>query len=146
MSLPEHDPAVSWEHFEHVADVGVRGRGSTMAAAFAGAARALTAVVTDLDAVRPVRTVRVHLDNADRELLLADWLNAVVYEMATRRMLFSRFDVRIVEGELDATLGGEPVDRARHQPRVEPKGATYTALRVAEQPDGRWLAQCVIDV
>jgi len=27
----------------------------------------------------------------DDELLLAEWLNPLVYEMATRRMLFARF-------------------------------------------------------
>lgn len=137
---------VSWEHFEHVADVGVRGRGPTLADAFAGAALALTAVVTDPDRVRPQRAVAVHCTGEDPELLLTDWLNAIIYEMSTRRMLFSRFDVRIADGELAATARGEPVDRRRHQPRVEPKGATYTALRVAREPGGEWLAQCVIDV
>jgi SHS2 domain-containing protein len=29
---------------------------------------------------------------------------------------------------------------------VEIKGATFTALLVRQQPDGRWVAQCVLDV
>ena len=66
--------------------------------------------------------------------------------MATRRMLFSRFDISIEGDELNATAWGEPVDITRHQPAVEPKGATYTALEVRQSADGRWLAQCVIDV
>jgi tRNA nucleotidyltransferase (CCA-adding enzyme) len=33
----------------------------------------------------------------------------------------------------------------RHQPAVEVKGATYTALRVAPI-EGGWLAQTVVDV
>jgi SHS2 domain-containing protein len=37
------------------------------------------------------------------------------------------------------------VDPVRHEPAVEVKGATYTALRV-QQTDGHWLAQCVVDV
>ena len=47
---------------------------------------------------------------------------------------------------LRATAWGEPVVVARHRPAVEVKGATYTALCVARQPDGRWLAQTVVDV
>jgi tRNA nucleotidyltransferase (CCA-adding enzyme) len=34
----------------------------------------------------------------------------------------------------------------RHQPAVEVKGATYTALKVARDEQGRWVAQCVVDV
>jgi SHS2 domain-containing protein len=42
-----------WEHFEHMADVGVRGLGSTRAEALESAARTLIAAVADVDAVRP---------------------------------------------------------------------------------------------
>jgi SHS2 domain-containing protein len=38
-----------WEHFSHVADIGVRGFGSTMAASFEQAALALTSVVAELE-------------------------------------------------------------------------------------------------
>jgi len=65
--------------------------------------------------------------------------------MATRRMLFSRFAVRLQGARLAAEAWGEPVDGARHQPAVEVKGATYTGLRVAPQ-DGGWVAQTVVDV
>jgi SHS2 domain-containing protein len=61
-------------------------------------------------------------------------------------MLFARFDVTIDGRALTATAWGEPLDRARHQPAVEIKGATYTALRVARRADGEWEAQCVVDV
>jgi tRNA nucleotidyltransferase (CCA-adding enzyme) len=133
-----------WEHFAHGADVGIRGRGTTREEAFAEAARALTAVVTDLDAVRPEYAVPIRCEAPDDELLLVAWLDAIIYEMATRSMLFSRFDVHIEDHRLSAVAWGEPVDRARHHPAVEPKGATMTALRVAH--DGAWLAQTVIDV
>jgi SHS2 domain-containing protein len=66
--------------------------------------------------------------------------------MATRRMLFSRFEVRLDGGRLDADAWGEPVDVGRHCPAVEIKGATYTELDVRRLADGAWLAQCVVDV
>ena len=75
-----------------------------------------------------------------------DWLNELVYAMATRNMLFSRFEVRLEGQRLDAKAWGEALDVARHHPAVEVKGATYTGLKVARQPDGGWLAQCVVDV
>ena len=66
--------------------------------------------------------------------------------MATRRMLFGRFVVRIENGRLHGLAWGEPVDVARHEPAVEAKGATLTALQVAQRSDGTWVAQCVVDV
>lgn len=134
-----------WEHFAHDADMGVRGLGATEAEAFEQAALAMTAMITDPAAVSPREAVEIACEAPDRELLLVDWLNAVIYEMAVRGMLFSKFSVRIDGASLRATAWGEPVDRERHHPAVEIKGATYTALRVAQEPDG-WIAQTVVDV
>jgi len=136
----------SWEHFPHQADIGVRGIGSTKEAAFEGAGLALTAVVTDLESVAPTQSVSIACEAPDDELLLIDWLNALVYEMATRRMLFSRFAVRINDHALHATAWGEPIEVARHLPAVEVKGATYTELSVKRDEQDRWIAQCIVDV
>lgn len=133
-----------WEHFPHDADVGVRGFGATPAQAFEQAALALTAVVTRAQ-IAPLNPVEVKCQAPDLELLLVDWLNAIIFEMAVRRMLFARFAVKIEGTRLEATLWGEPVDVVRHAPACEPKGATYTALRVAREGDD-WSAACVVDV
>lgn len=135
-----------WEHFAHEADVGVRGTGASREAAFAQAALAMTAVITDPGRVEPRTAVAIECHADDIEILLADWLNALIYEMATRRMLFARFEVVIEEGRLKATAWGEAVDAARHRPAVEVKGATYTELAVRRGADGSWIAQCVVDV
>jgi tRNA nucleotidyltransferase (CCA-adding enzyme) len=106
---------------------------------------ALTAVVTDPSAVKPLEPVPVFCQAQSDELLLVEWLNALVYEMAVRAMLFADFTVEIDGGTLRATAYGEPVDIDRHEPAVEIKGATLTALQVAEGPGG-WRVQCVVDV
>jgi SHS2 domain-containing protein len=135
-----------WEHFVHGADIGVRGVAPSLSGAFEQGASALTAVITDPAAVAPTQAVDVACEAPDSELLFVDWLNALVFEMATRAMLFSRFEVVIEGDRLTGRLWGEVVSVARHQPAVEVKGATYTELRVRERPDGGWLAQCVVDV
>jgi len=134
-----------WEHFPHDADVGVRGFGATAAEAFEQAAQALTAVVTQ-NAVEPRIRVEVTCEAPDLELLFVEWLNAIIYEMAVRSMLFGRFAARIEGLRLAGTLWGEPVDVERHAPACEPKGATYTALKVAADNTGIWSAACVVDV
>jgi tRNA nucleotidyltransferase (CCA-adding enzyme) len=136
----------SWAHFRHGADIGVRGIGATREEAFVQAAMALTAVITDPESVAATVPVTIACQAPDDELLLVDWLNALIFEMSTRRMLFGRFEVTISGGVLEATAWGETVDVGRHQPAVEVKGATYTELDVSRQPDGRWRAQCVVDV
>jgi SHS2 domain-containing protein len=138
--------ADSWEHFHHVADIGIRGYGSTMAAAFEQGALALTAVITDPAAVRQSLAVSFALADPDPELLFYDWLNGLIYEMAVGNMLFSRFAVSIDHNVLNATAWGETVDRHRHAPAVEVKGATLTALKVYRTESGIWVAQCVVDV
>jgi SHS2 domain-containing protein len=126
--------------------MGVRGFGHTRAQAFEQAALALISVISDPQTIAPREAVEIRCEAPDDELLLVDWLNALVYEMATRHMLFSRYSVRIDGTRLAATAWGEPLDIARHQPAVEVKGATYTELRVAQEADGTWVAQCVVDV
>jgi tRNA nucleotidyltransferase (CCA-adding enzyme) len=135
-----------WEHFPHDADIGVRGLGGTKEAAFAEAALALTAVVSDPATVEAREAVHLRCEAPDDGLLLVEWLNDLVFEMATRRMLFARFDVRIDGLRLEATAWGEAIDRARHEPAAEIKGATMTALSVTRRSDGLWSAQCVVDV
>lgn len=135
-----------WSHFVHQADIGVCGEGDTLAEAFAQAALALSAIVAEPATIEPRQRLELACEAPDVELLLVDWLNAVIYAMATQQRLFGRFDVTITDHRLQAYAYGEPVDVARHAPAVEPKGATYTGLRVAQTPDGRWLAQCVVDV
>jgi SHS2 domain-containing protein len=136
----------AFETFEHDADVGVRGRGATLAEAFANAARALTAVVTDPASVRETTSVELACAAADPEALFFDWMNALVFETATRWLLFARCEVEIEAGRLRARAHGEPVDVTRHRPAVEVKGATWTGLKVAREPDGSWTAECVVDV
>ena len=144
---PDSQPTIGrgWEHFPHDADVGLRGFGPSIEVAFEQAALALTGIVTDVE-VAPTTRVEVTSEAADIELVLVEWLNAIIYEMAVRSMLFGRFEVKITGTQLKGILSGEPIDQAKHLPVCEPKGATYTALRVAQGSDGLWSAGCVIDV
>lgn len=135
-----------WEHYSHPADMGIRGFGRTREEAFAQAALALTAIIADPATIEPRTAVEIVCEEDDDEMLLWYWLSAVLYEMATRNMLFGRFDVRPVEGGIKATAWGETVNVARHDPAVEVKAATYMDLKVRRDAEGAWMAQCVVDV
>jgi tRNA nucleotidyltransferase (CCA-adding enzyme) len=135
-----------WEHFEHQADIGLRAWGPDLGSALAQAGLALTAVVTDPETVEAAERVELECSAADPEFLLVEWLDTLIYTMATRRMLFAAYEVRLDGLSLRATARGEPVDRARHAPAVEVKGATLTGLKAVQGADGAWLLECVVDV
>ncbi|MBA1148665.1 archease [Ectothiorhodospiraceae bacterium WFHF3C12] len=135
----------SWSHFDHGADIGIEGRGRTLEEAFEEAALALTAVGVSPDAVPAERQMGFSCSAPDRELLLVDWLNEVIYAMSTEGLLFGRYEVRISDDTLTARGWGAEVARVSERPAVEVKGATMTGLQVRRE--GRqWIARCVVDV
>jgi SHS2 domain-containing protein len=142
---------MAFEQFEHGADVGVRGFGATPAEAFAGAAQALFALlVGESGLVRAQVEERIEVEAANLEELLVAFLNELISLSDARRLVFGRPRVEISGGSpkalhLAARVDGEPFDPERHDLTVVPKGATYTALRVARDGE-RWVAQCVVDV
>ncbi len=140
------ESSTRWEHFPHEADMGIRGFGITKAQAFEQSALALTAVVTDPQRVAAQMERHFTCEAPDDELLLVDWLNALIFEMACGHMVFARFDVTITDRHLKGIAYGEPVDRMKHEPAVEIKGATYTELFVRRIEGNGWVAQCVVDV
>ena len=133
-----------WEHFEHGSDIA-----SSVEAAFEQSAVALTAVCVDPSSVAEAIQIEIACEASSLALLLVAWLDAVIYEMSVRRVLFSCYVVdRILERELRqlrAHAFGENVDARRHAPAVEIKGATFCALSVTSDK-GIWVAQCVVDV
>lgn len=135
-----------WEHFEHGADIGVRGVATTLAGAFEQAALAMSAVITDLETIGSNINVEIQCTAQDNEILLLEWLDSLIYEMAVRKMLFSHFNVTIDNHSLIAIASGEAVNVEKHSPAVEVKGATFTELKVSQDNNGLWRAQCVVDV
>ena len=145
-AVSDHSAVTGWEHFPHDADIGVRGYGATPGEACEQAALAMMATILDPGTVRLDETVEVAVEAPRLDLLLVDWLNALIYEMAERRMVFGAFHVKIENDRLEGRALGEAVSRVRHAPAVEAKGATYTELAFVEDRPGLWRAQCVIDV
>jgi SHS2 domain-containing protein len=126
--------------------MGVRGVGETLEEAFTEAACALVALTTDLRDVASGERIEIEAKAPDTEQLLVEWLDAIIFEMATRHMVFGRFEVEIEGETLRGAAWGEKRDADRHTEGVEVKGATFTDLRVKKDGDGRFLAQCVVDV
>jgi SHS2 domain-containing protein len=131
-------------YFEHDADIGIIGRGNTVEESFVGAAYAMFAIQTELDSVRPVEGIEIQFEEADLELALVRWLNALLAASRERGIVLYEFGL---EREGDRWLGWARGERWRAglERGTEVKGATLTMLSVA-QGSGGWEARCVVDV
>jgi SHS2 domain-containing protein len=137
---------MSWETFEHDADVGLIVRGRDGAELFGNAGLALFDLVCDLERVEERDRYSVVGDADSVEALLVEWLNELVYlfegeGVVCRRFAFASWE----ETRFRAEAFGERADPARHDPRDLVKAATYHGLSVARLPDG-YEARVILDV
>lgn len=127
-----------YEVLDHTAEVGIAAWGRDLREAFVEAARGMFALMVDLDAVEERVTRRVAVTAEDREDLLVRWLNELLFLVDSEGLVFRRFEIeRMGERELQATVRGERLDPARHQPLAGVKAATYHQLSVEEGPPAR---------
>jgi SHS2 domain-containing protein len=131
-------------YFEHDADIGIVGRGTTLEQAFEAAAHAVFAIFTDLDKVQPNESLTLEFDESDPEFALVTWLNLLLGNARERGMVFSRFHIRHDGDQWQANALGEKWQPSFEE-GVEVKGATLTMLSVRQIGKG-WEARCIVDV
>ena len=138
--IPCCSEADSWadvETFDHTADLGLRMLADDLADLFQTAAIGLfDVIVANREEVRALETEQVSLQGDSTEDLLVEWLNELIYLCETRHRLYSNFQVELDETgcRLTATIGGEPIDRARHILDHEVKAATRHGLSLQKEP------------
>ncbi len=134
-----------YEIIETTADVGIRAFGTDLAQAFANAARAMFSLITELESIRGSIYREVEVTAPDREILLVEWLNELVYLFDTEQILFRAFDINLVaDNHLQARCYGEKVDRSRHNIKVGIKSATYHMLKI--EKNGNYQVQVLLDI
>ena len=138
-----------FEHFEHKADIGIRGFGATMEEAFEEAAKAMTDVIVDVRSVGKEKKEIIEASATDESALLIAFLNQLLFVKDTKKLIFSTFVVHITKENgkfvIRAKVAGTLLDPKRHNFKVDVKAATYSELKVTKQGP-RWVAQCIVDV
>ncbi len=135
-----------YELFEHTADLGLRVRATDLNTLFAEAAACLfSAVLEDIDTVRPEQSVTIELAGTDREFLLFDWLRDLLLKCEEDHIVFGKFEVQVRDDGLTGTAWGEQLDPARHMLAHEVKAITYHELKVVRDGD-EWLAEVIVDI
>jgi len=137
---------LSYEYFEHQADIGIRGKGRTLAEAFEQAALAMFEIMVETKDLQIGRSQLVEVEGNDLSELLIAWLSELLFLKDVEGKMFSRFEIKSIDkNKLAAKVYGEPIDSSRHKLKLEVKAATYTQLFV-EKKDDEWIAQCLVDV
>jgi SHS2 domain-containing protein len=139
-----------WEHYEHTADMGVRGFGSTLEEAFEAVALGLFDVMVDVGKVEPRECREVEVEEEDLEALLYSFLEELLVLYDMEGIVFGDVKVRIEKTDngyrLRARACGEPLNLKKHNPKEEVKAITYHEMEIKRLPDGRWRAQFVPDL
>ena len=136
------------ETFEHTADLGLRVFAADLPDLFRTAGHGLfDVIVANRGDVQVVATEEFSLSAETTEELLFKWLNELIFLSETQHRLYSQFEIVLDDTgcRLDATIGGEPIDRDRHVLDHEVKAATRHGLSLrAEQ--GGWVAEVILDI
>jgi len=120
-----------FEIVNHTADVGIAAYGVDMKQAFTNAAKGLFSLITELDDIEEVLHRDIEVTATDKESLLVEWLNELIYLFDTENIIFKRFDVTELNNtRLKARSYGEKVDRSRHKLKTGVKAATYHMLKI----------------
>lgn len=148
----------SFDTFEHGADIGVRGWGETLEEAFQNAARAMFSIMVEglddngastMEARHGLSgPIPVKCSSVDITGLLVAWLNALLAESDIHKLVFKKFTCKIDKDQVKLTgsARGIPFPTDGEDLGIEVKGATFTMARVERDQNGRYVAQCVVDV
>ena len=139
----EVDVSPSHSFEEHRGELELRVEAPSLPSLFAEAGRALAEVMTTTPLAIPTGWSEEVVVNAiDREALLVDWLNELVFRSEVGKVLFTEFEfTRISERQLVAAIRGTRVEQLRNPV----KGATYNELSITERR-GSFTAKVILDV
>lgn len=135
---------MSYEYFEHTADIGIIGKGKTIEEAFEQAAQAMFNVMVDIKKVKPTEKITIKADAEQLEQLFIEFLNELLAQKDIKHMVFSKFKVKINKLKLTAEVYGEKL-QDKHNIKTEVKAATYSALKV-EKDKNNYIVRCIVDV
>lgn len=131
-------------YFDHEADIGIIGRGTSLEQAFINGAEAVFGIMTDLSSIAPLQCVAINFDEEEIELAFVSWLNLLIAQAKIRGLIFSRFELK----HKDPHWFGKAYGEAWREDTIrgtEVKGATLTMLSV-KKLNHHWEARCVVDV
>ncbi|MBI4608008.1 MAG: archease [Candidatus Rokubacteria bacterium] len=138
--------AEGFDYFDVAADIGLRGWGPTLEAAFRQTGLGLFALMVSPEGVEEADAREVRAQGETRESLLVNWLNDCLYLHDVEGFVARRIDFTVFEERrLHSLLRGEEVDPSRHRLGTLVKAATYHQLTMSQR-DQRWEIRVILDI
>jgi len=126
-----------YEQFPHTADIGVRVFGRDTKELFENAAFAMFDLLADLEGLKGDIVKDFEIKAPNKEELLVDWLDELLFNFYTNDIIFYKFDVHEVsETGLEAKAFGRPIAANRNRLKTEIKAATYSDLKIVKAGSG----------
>ena len=144
--LPGRPRRAKYRQLPHTADLAWRLWGASLPELFENAAGALVATMTHRRYLRRLEKRQITVESPDREALLVDWLNYLLYLFDVEGFLGREFHVTsLTDQRLEASAWGEGFDPERHPEKTAIKAATYHHLEIGPRGDG-WQAMVILDL
>ena len=139
------------ETLDHTADMGIRGWGGSLEAALEETAASMFELMADIRGLVPRVDVTIACTGKDEEELLVEFLNTLIYKADIEELILcdtviERLEKNAQEWSLEAAARGVPRKEITEKLLMEVKAATYCGISVAETEEGKWTAQCVVDL
>jgi SHS2 domain-containing protein len=131
---------------DHTADIGITAYGADIKELFINAAVGLFSLITDLNTIKEDIQREVELSAEDKETLLVEWLNELIYIFDVEHIVFKRFQIdELNDNRVKAGCFGEKIKPGQHKLKREVKAATYHMLRISQSSDG-YEATVIFDI
>lgn len=126
---------------EHTADIGITVYGKTLRELFENSAYGMFSQMTEIEKVNPEDKVEVQVEGYDKESLLVNWLNELIYLSTIKKMFFSQFKIKNFQETCDALkltaeIKGEKINCKKHFCHLEIKATTYHNLKITKNKQG----------
>jgi SHS2 domain-containing protein len=136
----------AFQIIDHTADVGIIAYGADVKELFSNAALALFSLITEPESIAEKLQRHLEINSEDRDSLLVEWLNELIYLFDAEHILFHRFDIEsLSNNQLKATCYGEDIDPSKHKIKLGVKAATYHMLKIEKDRNG-YKVQIIFDV
>jgi SHS2 domain-containing protein len=135
-----------YDFFEHTGDIGISVYGKTHRDLFQNAFRALFAILTKPEQIKPSQKKMISVKNEGWERLLVSWLSEYLYLFETGHWLFRTCEIQSLdENRVQAVGWGEKFDPERHEINTEIKAVTYHQLSIQKKND-LWETKIILDI
>lgn len=131
-----------FEEIDHTADRAFRVMGHDMASLLENAARAMRALDGPRAAGKPSETRQIEVEGVDRESLLVNWLNEILYLEQVHRIACDGFHIDAVKND---RLCARVETRVSDRSGTHIKAVTFHNLKIRETAEGLE-ADIVVDV